>query len=136
MCAKYSTSASERSSTIGILPCYPLSKSGINVITNVRMWKHSLKSRTEKYNDYGTRDCKQRNTRNETAHFGYSRSKQMYSGDCPNALSAVWRRNLPHGAKSLRTTLHQPPHLAGLSEQGHPSLYSNRKDNTLPSLRY
>lgn len=53
------------------------------------MWKHSLKSRTEKYNDYGTRNRKQRNARNETTHFGHSGSKQMYSGDSPNAPSAL-----------------------------------------------
>lgn len=53
------------------------------------MWKHSLKSRTEKYNDYGTRNSKQRNARDEATHLGHSGSKQTHSGDCPNAPSAL-----------------------------------------------
>ena len=62
------TSASERSNTIETRPCCPLSKSDISAITNVRMWKHSLPSPTAKYNDYGTRNRKQRNTRDEATH--------------------------------------------------------------------
>lgn len=100
------------------------------------MWKHSSKNRTERYNDYGTRNRKQRNTRNETTHLRHQRSKQAYSGDCPNAPSALRGRNLPHGARGLRTAFRQPPHLAGLSGQGHHSLHSNRRENPLPPLRH
>ena len=51
------TSANGRSSIIEILPCYPLSKSGINAITNVRMWKRSSLTLTlVKVNDYGVRN--------------------------------------------------------------------------------
>lgn len=74
-CAEYWTSASERSSTIGIRPCCPLSQSGISAITNVRMWKLSLPSPTEKYNDYGTRNRKQRSAWDETTHLRHQRSE-------------------------------------------------------------
>src|SRR3712207_2162111 len=100
------------------------------------MWKHSSKSRTEKYNDYGTRNRKQRNTRNETTHLRHQRSEQTPSGDCPNASPAVRGRNLPHGARGLRTAFHQSSHLAGLSGQGHYPLHPNRRENTLSPLRH
>ena len=100
------------------------------------MWENSLKSRAEKYNDYGTRDCKQRNARNETAHFGHSRSKQAYSGDCPSAPSTLRGRNLPYWERDLRTSFHQPSHLARLSGQGNYSLHPNRRENTLSPLRH
>ena len=35
------------------------------------MWKHSSKSPTANNHDYGTRNRKQRNTRDETTHFGH-----------------------------------------------------------------
>ena len=54
--AEYWTSVSEGSSTIGTSPCWPLSKSGIGVITNVRTWKHSSPSPTANSHDYGIRD--------------------------------------------------------------------------------
>lgn len=97
------TSANGHSSTIETRPYCPLSKSGISAITNVRTWKHSLKSPTVNNHNYGIRDHQQRNARNETTHFGHPRSKQTHSGDCPNAPSAIRWRNLPHRARGLRT---------------------------------
>ncbi len=38
------------------------------------------------------------------------------------------------GARSLRTALHQPLHLAGLSGQEHYPLHTNRRENPLSSL--
>lgn len=58
-CAEYWISANERSSTIETLPYCPLSKSGINATTNVRMWKHSSQSLTTRKSNYGTGDSKQ-----------------------------------------------------------------------------
>lgn len=96
----------------------------------------SSKSRTEKYNGYGTLDCKQRNARNETTHFGLSKSKQTYSRDCPNAPSFVRGRNLSHGERGMRTPFRQSSHLARLLGQGHHSLHPNHRKNTLSSLRH
>lgn len=49
---------------------------------------------------------------------------------------AVRGRNLPHGARGLRTAFHQSSHLAGLSGQGHYPLHPNRRENTLSPLRH
>jgi hypothetical protein len=100
------------------------------------MWKHFSKSRTEKYNDYGTRNREQRNTRNEITYFGHQGSEQTHSRDYPNAPSALWGRNLPHRARGLRTPFRQPPHLARLSGQGHYPLHPNRGENPLSPLRH
>lgn len=100
------------------------------------MWKHTLPSPTVNNRNYGIRNHQQRNARNETTHFGHSRSKQTYSGDCSNAPSALRGRNLPYGARGLRTAFYQPSHLARLSGQGDYSLHSNRRENTLQTLRH
>jgi len=100
------------------------------------MWKHSLNSRTEKYNDYGTRNRKQRNARDEATHLRHSGSKQTHSGDCPNAPSALRGRNLPYGVRSLRTAFRQSSYLAGLSGQGHYFLHPNRRENPLSPIRH
>ncbi|SCQ23789.1 hypothetical protein TFUB4_02629 [Tannerella forsythia] len=54
LCHAFNCSVNHKQAHAPILPGYirtALYKSGTNVITNVRMWKHSLKSPTEKYSD-------------------------------------------------------------------------------------
>ena len=99
------------------------------------MWKHSSKSQTANNHDYGIRDHQQRNTRDEKTHFGHQGNGKEIERDIRDASSSVWRRNLPHGTIGLRMAFH-PPHLAGLSGQGHYSPHPNRRENPLPPLRH
>ena len=100
------------------------------------MWKRFLPSPTANNHSDGIRNHQQGNARDEATYLRHQRSKQTPSGDCPNAPSALRGRNLPYGARGLRTAFRQPSHLAGLSGQGHYPLHPNRRENTLSTIRH
>ena len=82
--------------------------------------------------NYGIRNYQQRNTRNETAHFGHQKPNEACAGNGTDTPPPIRERTLSHRERSMREALPLSPHFAGLSGQRHFPIHADCREDTLP----
>ena len=107
----------------------PSHRSGTSAITNERTWSgcsaRSLTKRQTRRSDDGSDSILEYGDRRDAGgHLSLATSKRKDSGSVGDAPTALWRRTFPHRQGSLRTTLHQSPHFAGLPRSKGHSLHA------------